>query len=231
VKNIRHIFFDLDHTLWDFDRNSSETLLELYDVFHLSVYIPDVKDFIAVYCEINHRLWKEYALGEISKAELRHTRFRSAFGHFNVPHNDGLSEEFGAEYMRLCPLKPHLIPGAKEVLQSFRHRFKLHIITNGFMEIQEQKLQSSGITDYFDLVLCSEEVGFNKPHPEIFRRALKLVAGTPAESLMVGDTFEADITGAKGVGMKAILFNPEKTFVDQEVDQIHRLMELIERFP
>jgi putative hydrolase of the HAD superfamily len=230
VKNVKHIFFDLDHTLWDFDRNSAETLLELFETFNLSSYISTAEEFIEVYKEINAKLWKQYALGEINKVELRHSRFRAAFSHFSIRNNDQLSEEFSAEYLRLCPLKSHLIPGAKETLTALRISYRLHVITNGFMEIQQLKIASSGIEDYFDLVLCSEEVGFNKPHPEIFRRGLRLASAKASESVMVGDTYEADIVGAKEVGMHTILFNPQKDFVDTEVVQIHALNQLIDVF-
>jgi len=230
VKDVKHIFFDLDHTLWDFDRNSAETLHELYETFKLASYIATPEEFIEVYKEINAKLWKQYAIGDVSKTELRHTRFRSAFSHFSIRDNDRLSEEFSTEYMRLCPLKSHLIPGARETLTALHFSFRLHVITNGFMEIQQVKMESSGIEDFFHLVLCSEEVGFNKPHPEIFRRALKLASARASESVMIGDTYEADVVGAKDAGMHAILFNPQKGFVDADVIQIHSLNQLIDVF-
>lgn len=229
MKSVKDIFFDLDHTLWDFEKNSGETLHELHNELELNSHTKDAHNFIEKYQEINHYYWKLYRDGKIEKAKLRVIRFQETLEHFGI-NDDKLAERMGEEYLKRCPQKRHLFPDAIEVLEHLSKNYKLHIITNGFLEVQHIKTRQSGIHDFFDLILCSEEVGVNKPHPDIFHFAMKSTNAKAEESVMIGDTYEADILGAKSVGMKTIFFNPKKELVEEETLQIHELKELIDIF-
>ena len=230
MKEVNHIFFDLDHTLWDFDRNSAETLTELFEEHQLGDHIETAEEFVKEYKRINRVFWTQYREGKIRKAELRYKRFLVAFEHFGMKTNREFAEQFAAEYLAICPLKKHVFPGTFEVLSHLKSDYPLHIITNGFKEVQDIKLSSSGLDRYFDVVLCSEDVGVNKPHPKVFHRAFELAGASNSESVMIGDTLEADIVGAENVGMKSIFFNPEKSVVDTKSRQIYHLTDLIEIF-
>jgi len=200
MKRYRHLFFDLDHTLWDFRTNSRETLRELLSAHGLLARgVPDAEAFIAVFEEINHRLWAEHGAGRMPKEVMRVLRFRSALQHFGVI--DGrLPGRLSEEYLAQCPLKPALMPGAMELLDAVAGNYRLHIITNGFEEVQHVKLQHSGIADRFDVVLTSERAGAAKPSPEIFALALRKAGASAEQSLMIGDNTEADMLGARNAG-------------------------------
>jgi len=228
---IKHIFFDLDHTLWDFDRNARETLFELYDLHLLKdLGLPSAETFIDRYTENNHRLWAQYHLGEISKETLRAERFRSTFIELGV-HPDQVPLQFEDDYVNRSPYKTHLFEDATEVLTYLQEKYTLHIISNGFKETTLTKMRVSGLNPYFDQVIISEDVGVNKPHPDIFKHALDKAGATKTESIMIGDSVEADIRGAQGYGLKAIFFNPLKTASPPDIDwQIHHLKELMQHF-
>lgn len=230
MKDIKHIFFDLDHTLWDFDRNSAETLTELFEQYQLGNHIPSAEAFVREYKRINRNFWTLYRDGKIQKHELRYQRFLEAFAYFGMTVDQRYAEDFAASYLAICPLKKHVFPGTFEVLDHLKANYPLHIITNGFKEVQDIKLNASGLGNYFDVVLCSEDVGVNKPHPKVFHRAFELAGTSNFESVMIGDTLEADILGAENVGMKSIFFNPEKEVVETKSKQIYHLADLIELF-
>ncbi len=209
VSDYRHLFFDLDHTLWDFRGNSRETLRELYATEGLrAAGVPDEDGFIACYEEINHAMWGQYSAGHIPKEVLRVLRFRNTLAQFGVKDND-LAARLGREYMTRCPQRGLLMPGALDMLDAVKGRFNLHIITNGFDEVQEVKLASSGITHYFDVVLTSEKAGAPKPNPRIFHEALKRTRASASESLMIGDNVDADMAGARGAGWDHVHYTAE----------------------
>jgi len=223
----KHIFFDLDHTIWDFDKNAEETLYELYDIYQLSeIGLPSAALFIETYTRNNHQLWAEYHTGKITKTELRETRFRRTFLELGVAP-DVLPLAFEDDYVKLCPTKTNLFPGAHETLQYLHDRYTLHLISNGFKEASTLKIGNTDIGKYFKNVIISEIVGWNKPDPAIFAHALELAGAEKHESIMIGDSLEADVYGALHFGMDAIYFNPFNTPKPADVPlQVNHLKEL-----
>ncbi|PYF75520.1 YjjG family noncanonical pyrimidine nucleotidase [Pedobacter nutrimenti] len=228
---IRHIFFDLDHTLWDFDKNAEETLMELFEHYKLSdLGLKSAEDFIRTYTEINHRLWAEYHLGKIDKETLRNQRFTKAFIQSGI-HPDHIPPKFEDDYVRLGPTKKNLFEGSEKVLSYLQKKYSLHIISNGFKESTLTKMEVSGLNPYFTNVIISEVVGVNKPDKAVFEYALEKAGAIKEESIMIGDSIEADIRGAQDFGMKAIFFNPFNKEKPEDVQwQITHLEELLLHF-
>ncbi|WP_295673938.1 YjjG family noncanonical pyrimidine nucleotidase [uncultured Mucilaginibacter sp.] len=224
----KHIFFDLDHTIWDFDKNAAETLVELYELYKLDgIGLPGAALFIETYTRNNHQLWAEYHTGKITKTELRETRFRRTFIELGL-HPDQVPLAFEDDYVKLCPTKTNLFPHAHETLSYLKDKYTLHLISNGFKEASTLKIGNTNIGQYFAEVIISEIVGINKPDPAIFEHALNVAGATKSESLMIGDSLEADVYGALNFGMDAIYFNPFNAPKPDDVPlQIHHLMELV----
>ncbi|WP_443945449.1 YjjG family noncanonical pyrimidine nucleotidase [Pedobacter sp. AW1-32] len=225
----KHIFFDLDHTLWDFDRNAEETLKELYETYKLQkLGLNSCDDFISRYTENNHLLWADYHLGKITKEFLRAERFSKTFIQLGI-HPDAVPQKFEDDYVNISPTKTNLFEGAETVLAYLQQKYILHIISNGFKETTLTKMNVSGLNPYFHNVIISEDVGVNKPHPLIFEYALDKAKTSKAESIMIGDSLEADIYGAMNFGMDAIFFNPMKkekpADVKQEIMQLNELLQ------
>ncbi|WP_259068432.1 YjjG family noncanonical pyrimidine nucleotidase [Mucilaginibacter sp. X4EP1] len=227
IKKYQHIFFDLDHTIWDFDKNAEETLYELYDIYRLNeIGLPSPTVFIETYTRNNHQLWAEYHTGKITKTELRETRFRRTFLELGL-RPDVIPLQFEDDYVKLCPTKTNLFPHAHETLQYLQSKYTLHLISNGFKEASTLKIGNTNIGGYFEHVIISEVVGYNKPDKAIFEHALNLAGTTKNESLMIGDSLEADIYGALNFGMDAIYFNPFNVPKPDDVPlQITHLKEL-----
>jgi putative hydrolase of the HAD superfamily len=202
----RHVFFDLDRTLWDFDHNSAETLTELFHSFNLKEKTDTgVDEFLSGYQKVNEALWAKYRAGTIEKAELRSTRFRVAFEMIKI--SDGqLADRFAEHYIRICPRKTTMLPGAHELLGVLKEEYVLHIITNGFEETQHEKMGACGIDHFFEEVITSEVAGARKPHPRIFELALSRSGAQLEASIMIGDDLEADVRGAQDFGMDQIHF-------------------------
>ncbi|MEX1003510.1 MAG: YjjG family noncanonical pyrimidine nucleotidase [Crocinitomicaceae bacterium] len=230
MEGIKHIFFDLDHTLWDFEKNSSETLGELYDEFNLHPQIQNKERFLATYQTVNAQYWKKYRQGKIDKQTVRFGRFEDTLKRFKVVEAERLGREIGDLYVQRGPLKTQLLPFALDALKHLNTNYPLHIITNGFRESQTIKMTGSKLHPYFDIVLCSEEVGVNKPHPLVFETALRKAAAAPHEAVMIGDNYQADILGAKKAGMKTIFFDPKKSHPKPKSPVIHCLKDLITLF-
>lgn len=208
MKTYKHLFFDLDHTLWDFDTNARETLLELYIQYDLrQLGILNAAYFIEIYTRNNHALWAQYHRGEITKEFLRSSRFRKTFLELGVDENL-VPHQFEEDYVNICPTKTNLFPGTIEVLEHLRPNYSLHIITNGFYESSMLKIKGSGLFPYFQTITCSETFGANKPDQRIFEHAMDSAGAKLEESLMIGDSLEADIKGAHTIGMDCIFFNP-----------------------
>ncbi len=224
----RHIFFDLDHTIWDFDKNAEETLHELFlqhKLQDLGLTAPDV--FIETYTRNNHRLWAEYHSGKISKEVLREARFKHTFLELGLDETV-IPAGFEDAYVQLCPTKTNLFPEAHQTLQYLQSKYKLYVISNGFKESTEMKIRLCNLDQYFEHVFISEVIGINKPDPEIFKHALETANAQKQESLMIGDSLEADVYGALNFGIDAIYFNPNKAEKPENVPvQIHHLKELI----
>ena len=227
-KIYRHIFFDLDHTIWDFDKNAEETLHELYEIYRLSeIGLPSAAIFIETYTRNNHQLWAEYHTGKITKTELRETRFKRTFMELGV-HPDVLPVAFEDDYVKLCPTKTNLFPHAHETLQYLQGKYKLHLISNGFKEASTLKIGNTNLGQYFEQVIISEVVGVNKPDKAIFEHALKVAGAEKHESIMIGDSLEADVYGALNFGMDAIYFNPFNAPKPDDVPlQVNGLRELM----
>jgi putative hydrolase of the HAD superfamily len=230
-KMIKHIFFDLDHTIWDFDRNAEETLHELYEVHQLSTLgLISASEFITKYTQNNHSLWAQYHLGLITKEILRAERFHRTFVELGV-EPARIPREFEEDYVRISPTKTNLFEGAQKVLAYLQQKYTLHIISNGFKETTLTKMDRSGLNPYFTNVIISEDVGFNKPDKAVFEYALSKAQATKTESIMIGDSLEADIYGAQNFGIPAIFFNPLKKEKPLDVPhQITHLEELIALF-
>lgn len=205
---IRHIFFDLDHTLWDFETNSREALRDLFvkDALEQACKAP-YGEFIKAYEAINHRYWQLYGEQKVTKEELRYKRFYDAFVHFGYD-NEVLARQWADEYLKLSPYKTSLVAGSLEVLDYLKDKYALHLITNGFIEVQNIKLDHSKLRPYFRNIIISEEHGFNKPDVRIFRLAEALSGAKPGECLMIGDNYDTDIMGAQQAGWQAIHLNP-----------------------
>lgn len=206
-QHIRHIFFDLDHTLWDFETNSREALSDLFVTHGMSHKCQtSAEAFIAMYETINQRYWELYSRQEVSKEKLRYGRFYDTFMHFGYDNLE-LAEIWATEYLELSPYKTNLLPGAIEILEYLKLRYTLHLITNGFKEVQHIKLSQSRLRHYFSQVLISEEHGVGKPDTKIFRLAETCSGATADECVMIGDNYESDIAGAMAAGWQAIHLN------------------------
>ncbi|WP_293881469.1 YjjG family noncanonical pyrimidine nucleotidase [Sphingobacterium sp. UBA1498] len=223
----KDIFFDLDHTIWDFDKNAEESLHELYFKYKFDRLFNQESStrFIETYTINNHRLWGLYHHGKISKPELRTARFADTFTELGVDP-ELFPEEFELEYLAICPQKTNLFPNAHETLTYLSDRYNLHLISNGFKEACETKLEKSDLRKYFKHIFISEVVGVNKPDPRIFQFAMATAFAQPQLSLMIGDNLDADIRGAVNVGMDAIFFNPTSAEKPEDVD--HMIIDLKE---
>lgn len=205
MKNkIKHVFFDLDHTLWDFDKNSGLTFEKIFDLNKIDV---ELKDFLPVYEPINFKYWKLYREEKVTKSDLRYRRLREAFDGVGVKVEDEMIYRLSESYIDNLTTFNHLFEGTFEILEYLKDKYELHIITNGFGEAQDKKLTTSNIKSYFKTVTNSEMVGVKKPNPKIFNFALELAKAKASESLMIGDSLEADIEGAAKIGMHTIHFD------------------------
>jgi putative hydrolase of the HAD superfamily len=223
---IKHIFFDLDRTLWDFEINSHETLLELCHTYNLKDKgISNYEEFIKNYKNHNEQLWDLYRVNKISQQDLRRERFLRALADYNVV-DPLLAEKIGEDYISICPKKNKLFPDTIEVLAYLANKYTMHIITNGFEKVQHIKLKHSNLEKYFDKVITSEQVGVKKPNPKIFEFALEQANASAEESIMIGDDLPVDILGAEDVGMQGVYFNPHKLAHKQDV--VHEIFSLNE---
>ncbi|MEE9348557.1 MAG: YjjG family noncanonical pyrimidine nucleotidase [Flavobacteriaceae bacterium] len=202
--NIKHVFFDLDHTLWDFDKNSKRTYAYIFEKNHINV---NINVFDKVYKPINHRYWKLYREEKVTQKELKYGRLKDTFDALNYKISNEVITVLGKEYLENLSNYNALFKGTIELLDYLKSKYILHIVTNGFSEIQEAKLKKSGIFSYFDEVITSEFVQVKKPNPKIFFYALQQAKAYTYESVMIGDNLEADILGAINTGIKAIHCN------------------------
>ena len=207
MNNIKNIFFDLDHTLWDFDKNSD---LTFYKIFKKNSIGLDVSSFLIEYHPINRKYWELFREDKVTKAELRYLRLSDTFKKFNYSINDKLIYKLAEDYIMHLSDFNHLIDDAINVLTQLDEKYSMHIITNGFKEVQEKKLIKSKLGKFFKSVTISEDVGVKKPDKIIFNYALKKSNALIENSVMIGDNYNADIMGAINIGMKAIYFNFHK---------------------
>lgn len=214
MRTYQHIFFDLDHTLWDFERNSNETLTELHENFLDEQIIPK-EQLLVVFHEVNAQLWHLHDTEQITAQELRERRFKMVFETLGL-RNHKLALTFSEIYLEKTPRKPHLLPQAKEMLDYLSQKYKLHIITNGFPEIQRIKMESAGILSYFQEIVTSAEAGCKKPQKGIFEYLLQKVQCPKENCLMIGDNLLTDIEGALQIGLDCIFYNPKNLQHDKK---------------
>ncbi len=226
---LKHIFFDLDDTIWDFEKNSERILSELFEEKDLKNKLQnDFYTYFTAYKKKNGELWQLYNSKKITKDELRKRRFHETFLQFGYDDFD-LSWFISESYLQRSPYGKELKKGAIELLETLQKNYKLHLITNGFKEIQHIKLKQCDLGKYFDLIIISEEIGHNKPNIEIFRAAETQGKTTQKECLMIGDNFDTDIQGAKNAGWQTIWYNPQKS-KRGATTQVHCLTEIIPHF-
>ena len=225
LRNKKHVFFDLDDTLWDFQRNSAIVLRQLFTEHGLAGRLNTGADnFLAVYTEINLALWTKYYKREIDKDYLRNHRFNIVFNRFGFNDYE-LGLRITSEYLLRAPKGTLLVEGCVDLLNYLKDRYTLHIITNGFSEVQATKIDGSSLRPYFKNILISEDHGLVKPDVRIFRLGEQLAGALPHECVMIGDNFEADIEGARNAGWDcAYLCSSERAGYDGI--RISRLSEL-----
>lgn len=223
---IKHVFFDLDRTLWDFEKNSHDELMNLWKKHGLhqkGISLP--KEFIRIYKRINEDCWLLYRENRITKENLRAKRFADTLLYFGVD-DAGLAAQIGEDYVSNSPYRTELFPNVFEILDYLKSKYELHIITNGFEEVQHIKMKQSMLTEHFREVITSEKAGEKKPHPQIFEHAVGKVGVTAQECVMIGDDLLCDIEGAIDFGMQAIYFNPNNK--KHEVGVLADVQDLIE---
>jgi len=206
----KHLFFDLDRTLWDFEKSATEALEEIFKSHTLAQKgIVDFNEFHKKYTDHNHTLWDLYREGKLEKDILRWKRFYLTLLDYGID-DKALAKVVGTEYVEISPRKVNLFPHVMETLEYLAPKYHLHLITNGFQEVQEAKIRTSGMDRYFEKMITSEEAGVKKPDPRIFYYAFEKTGALSAESLMIGDDYPVDIEGARQVGMDQVFFDPEK---------------------
>lgn len=223
LSNIKDVFFDLDHTLWDFDRNSALTFEKIFEQNNLKL---ELKRFLKVYEPLNLNYWKLYREEKIDKSGLRYGRLYDTFKALDISVSNDVIYQLSEDYITHLTTFNYLFDSTIEILEYLRPNYKLHIITNGFKEVQHGKLVKSNIGHYFDTVTNSEMVGVKKPNPLIFNHALKVAKANVKESVMVGDNYEADVLGALNIGLDAICFNYHNQELDNHIKSINHLLEL-----
>ena len=220
---VTDVFFDLDHTLWDFEKNSALTFAKILADHKLQV---DLDDFLEVYSPINLQMWALYRENKISKSALRYQRLKQTFDALGMQVSDEVIDILAHDYITHLSSFTHLLPNTVQTLEYLFPKYKLHIITNGFQEVQERKLKGSSIHHYFQKIIDSEMAGVKKPDPYIFELALDMAKARPQNSLMIGDNLEADILGAKAMGMQVLHYNFHKDSDHGECIMINDLIEI-----
>jgi len=206
VRGYKYVFIDLDDTLWDFHSNAKSSLQEIYEDKNLGQYFDSFEQYFSLYAKRNIELWEEYGKGTISKEELSLERFRHPLIQVGVD-NSALAEQIGRDYLDLLPTRTALMPYAKELLDYLYPKYPLTIISNGFIEVQYKKLQSCNLEHYFAHIVLSEAAKALKPDKRIFEYALQLNEAKACEAIMIGDSYEADICGARNAGIDQVYFS------------------------
>jgi YjjG family noncanonical pyrimidine nucleotidase len=222
---IKHLFFDLDHTLWDFERNAEECIQEIFE--EKADKIPSevsFEEFYAAFSFLNQAMWAQLDAKEITHEYLRTHRFKNSFEKIGVEINLDLSQEFDAHFLEKLPTKGHVMEGALPLLESLKGNYALHMITNGYLEIQTRKMENAGILHFFEHIVTYDVANSRKPEKAMYEHALNLANCTPDESLMIGDSYVADIQGAVNAGLKAIHF--DQTGMSNASYMIARLADL-----
>ena len=217
------VFFDLDHTLWDFEKNSA---LAFEQVLHEMKLPFTIEQFLNYYVSINADYWDRYSLNQVSQAELRIGRIRDTFYSLAYSTTTDKMLEVGDRYLSYLPNYNHLFDGAIEILDYLQEKYKLHIITNGFDQVQARKIKNSGMEGYFQTVTNSELAGVKKPDAKIFAYALDLAQVSVKHTVMIGDNLLADIEGAQNIGMDVIYYNEHHKVVPATIPQVNTLIDI-----
>jgi putative hydrolase of the HAD superfamily len=226
LDGIKDVFFDLDHTLWDFEYNSKQSFNRIFSENDIAV---KVDDFLKVYQPINERFWKDYREDKVSKQDLRYGRLKESFDALQMSVSDDQINQLSEDYIRVLGFQNKLFPDTNGVLTYLKNKgYGLHIITNGFEEVQWKKCVSSGIEGYFDKFISSESVGYKKPKPIVFEEALRRAGADANSSVMIGDNQEADIQGALNVGMKIIFCNFDQQINREDYLEVNSLIKIKE---
>ncbi len=220
---ISDLFFDLDHTLWDFEKNSAMAFETVFRQHQIELALAD---FHLHYSAINTAYWKLYREEKVTQQQLRYGRLKDTFDLLNYVISDDLIHQISIDYIAVLPDNNYLFDGTIAILDYLKPKYNLHIITNGFQEVQNYKLKNSGIQPYFQTITNSENAGAKKPNPIIFDCALQVANADKSQSMMIGDCLEADVQGALTFGMDAIFFNPLKQEAPSTIKQISHLLEL-----
>jgi putative hydrolase of the HAD superfamily len=207
MKKYSNILFDFDKTLWDFEANSKETICEIFTC--LDIKQKGITDFDAFYYDyekINHELWDQYRKNKISKTELMVLRFYKSLLKYGIDDNE-LAKIFSDKYLELLPKKTRVFPYTHETLEYLNDKYLLHIVTNGFEEVQYKKIKFAGLEKYFTHIITSEKAHYKKPDKNFFEFALKEINAAPVDCLMIGDDIEVDLLGSRNAGIDQVFFN------------------------
>ncbi len=223
MKHITDIYFDLDHTLWDFEKNSALAFEKVLKENNIEV---NLEDFLEHYVPLNFKYWELYRKDEINQQQLRYGRLKDTFDILNYEISDDEIDLLSDEYIHYLPEFNHLFEGTIEVLEYLKSKYTLHIITNGFDKVQAGKIKNSNLEHYFKTITNSEMAGVKKPNPKIFEYALSLNNVSKEQSIMIGDCIDADVKGALNFGMDAIHFNENSIEIPSNIKQVNHLIEL-----
>jgi putative hydrolase of the HAD superfamily len=223
MENITDIFFDLDHTLWDFEKNSALAFEKVLRKHNINV---NLDEFLEHYVPLNLKYWELYRHEKVTQEVLRYGRLKDTFDLLHYEIDDKTIDLLSKEYIHYLPQFNHLFEGTIEVLDYLQPKYKLHIITNGFQEVQAGKMKNSGIDKYFQTITNSEMAGVKKPNPKIFEYALSKANVEKQNSIMIGDCIDADVKGALNFGIDAIHFNENKIEIPNHIKQVNHLIEL-----
>jgi len=209
MKKYKCLFFDLDGTLWNFEENSKAALHDIFQKYNLLPHAKNYEHFVSIYHKFNHKLWEKYRNGKIDKKTVSITRFYQTLHYFGI-NKMIMAKELSIDYLKFMSSKTILYPYTTEILEKLSTVYKLIIVTNGFSEVQFDKLKNTNIDKYFSSVITSDEAGALKPSPKIFEYALSKAQCSKEECIMIGDDFEVDIKAARKVGIDQIYFNFKK---------------------
>ena len=226
----KYIFLDLDDTIWDFHANTKLTLNEIYETRNLGEYFDSFEQYFSIYSKRNLELWDLYGRGEVTKDALSLERFLHPLREVGL-EDEKLALKIGQEYLDLMPSRTTLVPHAIELLDYLAPKYPLTIVSNGFIEVQYRKLKNCQLEHYFSHVVLSEEAGALKPDKRIYEYALQLNGATASETIMIGDSYDADIYGAQNAGIDQIYFRYSKKQTNQPatftVDSLQEIMKIV----
>ncbi|MCX8470255.1 MAG: YjjG family noncanonical pyrimidine nucleotidase [Chitinophagaceae bacterium] len=232
MEKYKHIFWDLDHTLWDFEKNSVAALQEVYHHFDLpSMGIPSFEEFNINYHTHNDKYWERFRKGFITREVMRWKRMYATMLDYKIA-NEKLASELGEAYLQFLPQQTNVFAHAIDVLEYAEAKgYAQHIITNGFENTQIEKMTNTNMLRYFDVIITSEKAMSMKPHKDIFNYALLKTGANLNNSIMIGDALDVDVLGAVNVGMDAVWFNVhqhqkdgKRTFEIHSLDQLYKII-------